>query len=463
MPSTEFGATAPLTYRILRGILRLGVRVFYRHPGVGGAGKFPDTGPVLLVLNHPNALIDPFMAMLHISRPVYLTATASLLKRPGLGWMMRAGGVIPLYRKVDFPAMGDRKGNMQSLDEVRNRLAAGGVVCIFPEGVSHDSPAVKPLKSGVARVALEYHDTDGNPGGLRIVPAGLFYEEKDRLRSTAWMRVGDPIDIGAWRGANPGASAADLTKEINSRLRSVTLNYRSHSEDLLMRWASLVMAAGAGDAGTDLRDRDFTGRLVELMEALYSGYSRLRRERVRELAAIGRRLHAFNSGLRKAGLAVTDVFSPLGLRGAGWFLARESAILLAGLVPALWGILNNIIPYHLVRRIAVRPAGKDERASLAVFWSFGFFPAVYLVQTALVALATRSWWLAAAYLATVPFAGSLALRYRDRAGNSLQRMRGTVYFLRHPAEHNRLAAEGRGIASAIVHLGDVLEAGKTAR
>ena len=52
---------------------------------------------------------------------------------------------------------------------------------------------------------------------------------------------------------------------------------------------------------------------------------------------------------------------------------------------------------------------------------------------------------------------------RDRAGNSLRRMRAMAYFLLHAAEHSRLAGEGRGIASAIVRLGDGLEAGRKAR
>ena len=41
---------------------------------------------------------------------------------------------------------------------------SGGMVLIFPEGKSHSEPALAPLKTGVARIALEARDVRGIRG-----------------------------------------------------------------------------------------------------------------------------------------------------------------------------------------------------------------------------------------------------------------------------------------------------------
>ena len=46
--------------RLLTRIVRVPVDLFYRRWTLGGA--VPEAGPVLLVANHPNGLIDPVVA-----------------------------------------------------------------------------------------------------------------------------------------------------------------------------------------------------------------------------------------------------------------------------------------------------------------------------------------------------------------------------------------------------------------
>ena len=51
------------------------------------------------------------------------------------------------------------------------------MVLIFPEGKSHSEPALAPLKTGIARIALEARDVH-HIRGLQIVPLGLSFENK---------------------------------------------------------------------------------------------------------------------------------------------------------------------------------------------------------------------------------------------------------------------------------------------
>ena len=44
---------------LLRPLLRVMLRIFFRRIEITGAERVPSEGPVIFVLNHPNGLIDP--------------------------------------------------------------------------------------------------------------------------------------------------------------------------------------------------------------------------------------------------------------------------------------------------------------------------------------------------------------------------------------------------------------------
>ena len=68
----------------------------------------------------------------------------------------------------------------------RKLLASGGTIGICPEGVSHDEPGLKPIKTGAARISLAAVST-GEVSKLKIVPAGLYYTSKTSFRSYALL------------------------------------------------------------------------------------------------------------------------------------------------------------------------------------------------------------------------------------------------------------------------------------
>ena len=78
-------------------------------------------------------------------------------------------------------------------ERVLDRLAAGGVVGIFPEGGSHDRTDLLPLKVGVALIAYSAFERDGL--NVPIIPVGLNYFRTHRWRGKAIVEYGDPVYI----------------------------------------------------------------------------------------------------------------------------------------------------------------------------------------------------------------------------------------------------------------------------
>lgn len=74
--------------------------------------RVPRDGPVLLVANHPNSLLDPMLVAAAARRPVRFLAKAPLFTDKRVGWLMRAVGAIPVYRRSDDPAQMERNEEM---------------------------------------------------------------------------------------------------------------------------------------------------------------------------------------------------------------------------------------------------------------------------------------------------------------------------------------------------------------
>ena len=80
----------PLFPRIARGAAFTYYRIRY------GGEAVPRAGPVLLVANHPNSLLDPVLVVAAARRPVRFLAKAPLFVDPKVGWLVKAAGAIPV-------------------------------------------------------------------------------------------------------------------------------------------------------------------------------------------------------------------------------------------------------------------------------------------------------------------------------------------------------------------------------
>ena len=65
-------------------------------------GPVPE-GPLVVVANHPNSLMDPLVLIRVLDRQTRPLAKASLVDQRILGYNLRAMGGLPVYRKQDFP------------------------------------------------------------------------------------------------------------------------------------------------------------------------------------------------------------------------------------------------------------------------------------------------------------------------------------------------------------------------
>lgn len=211
-----------MIYSVFRWITGIALHWFYRDIRVVGASEIPAAGPVLIAVNHQNALVDSLIAAWVIPRRLVMTAKATLTENLLISLLFRILNVVPLRRMSDEAEAGgvsiDRTRNAGAFREILGLLRRGGAVLIFPEGKSHNEAGLEPLKTGLARIALQARD-ELHIRGIQILPLGLVFEDKGSPDTVVGARFGKPIDLDAWNGDGRNA----LTEEIAGRLRSVSV------------------------------------------------------------------------------------------------------------------------------------------------------------------------------------------------------------------------------------------------
>ena len=95
--------------RFARGLARL----YYSRIEISGGDRIPESGPLLLVANHANSLMDPVIIGIVAGRPVHFMAKAPLFQIPVFGRLLFALGMVPAFRAVDNPSEVGR--NVESL------------------------------------------------------------------------------------------------------------------------------------------------------------------------------------------------------------------------------------------------------------------------------------------------------------------------------------------------------------
>ena len=438
---------------VLPRLASLATRTYYRLSRAGE--RVPRDGPVLLVANHPNSLLDPALVSVAAERPVRFLAKSPLFSDPLVGWLVRGAGSIPVYRRQDDATQVGR--NEEMFAAVHAALARGAAVGIFPEGVSHSNPSLAPLKTGAARIALGAAAVRGGRS-FPVVPVGLVFRDKGIFRSEALLVVGAPIewDDLAARSASDAERVRLLTDRIDAALREVTINLERWEDAPLVEMGEAIWSAEFGAHPDELHRLGRTHEAAQLLARLRAeregeGESDARRDALaREVRVHARALARL--GLRPADLAGTPPTTSSAVRWTLRQLPFVAAAALAALGAALYWI-----PYRATGWIADRAAPAVDIRST---WKLLAGALVHIVWTILLALAAAwAWGLAAgaAALVLLPALAFLALAVGERWARAREDARRFFVLRRGPrladlrARQRALAERLRALREGLVH------------
>ena len=335
---------------VIKVFLRIALRVYYRTIQVQGRELLPEQGPVLLVANHPNSLIDPAVLVDLLSQPVYFGASQRLFSSP-MRPILQAFGAIPIVRPQDAP-LGVRR-NLEAFDRYLELLLKGSVTAIFPEGLSQDDPQVATLKTGAARIALQAESTVSFELDLSVVPVGLQFEPRRRFRADAFIRFGAPFkvaDLSALYATHPREAVRELSARIDSALKSLAFHVESFEHVPFVERLVDVYLGRARQTGLSGVDRKgLRGELLYRMAACLNHYVEADPDAVSE---VDRELQGYELLREKAGLHQRLLEEPSHLLPGPLAPLQAVAEVLVGALPALFGLITGSLPYHLTDLIS---------------------------------------------------------------------------------------------------------------
>jgi glycerol-3-phosphate O-acyltransferase / dihydroxyacetone phosphate acyltransferase len=398
-------------------------RTYYRISVAGS--RVPRSGPVLLVANHPNSLLDPALVAIAADRPVRWLARAALFELRSIGWLIRGSGAIPVLRREDPLPSADASEraarNRAMFAAAHEALLGGDAVGVFPEGLSHSAPSLAPLKTGAARIALGA--AQEGAGAFPILPVGLtFRGGKERFRSEALLLVGRPIpwEELAKRGEEDAGAVRDLTRRIQEGLSRVTVNLESWEDFPIVEGAEAIHHAeyGRGRSENPVRWLARMRRTASILDGARAREGEVQEELSRDILRHTRVLDTL--GLKPADLHEV----PRAAVAARWTVKNLVFFGLAAPL-AIVGAIVFFLPYRLVGWAEPRyQLPPDKRATYKVLGGATACGGWILALAALLR-ELMGWQPALIALIVLPVLGILTLAIRDRwqdAASDLRRI-----------------------------------------
>ena len=208
----------PLAYFLA---CRVVIPLHFGHITISGQEHLPMTGPVILAPTHRSrwdSLMIPYATGRRVTgRDLRYMVTAD--EMGGVqGWLIRRLGGFPVNV---------RRPTISSLRHGVELLQQGEMMVIYPEGNIFRDGDLRPLKPGLARLALQAELSQSNLGG-KIVPIHLSYDQPyPTWGCKVSLKIGAPLAVRNYISGSVKDDARWLTQDLKAAL----LQLSESSED----------------------------------------------------------------------------------------------------------------------------------------------------------------------------------------------------------------------------------------
>lgn len=220
-------------YSLVYPWIAKGLELFFDGFHVKGLENIPQSGPIMLVANHQNAMIDPLICCHVIPQQLHWLTRSDVFKNPTVAKFLYGLNMLPIYREKDKVADQSQK-NEAVFQVCRTRLSKGAVISMFPEGSHRGKKQLMiPLKKGFARLAFSSIEQDPRLMDMKIVPMALDYSDFYLKHPRLIVEIGSPIAMkDFWedykednnRGIN------NLIKSVHSSLSALMVDIKEENE-----------------------------------------------------------------------------------------------------------------------------------------------------------------------------------------------------------------------------------------
>jgi 1-acyl-sn-glycerol-3-phosphate acyltransferase len=214
-----------MLYRLLKILMTVALRFFYKHLHVAGLEHVPDKGPVILIANHHASLMDAALIGIIMKRPVYFFTRGDVFINPFVNKLLSWMHMLPVHNHEK--GRGTLQDNKGSFSKAQRVLLKGGVIVFFPESNSHIQRQLLPFRKGVFRLAFQTAHIANFSFDIPMVPIGITYEHPKHSGTEVLIEVGPPLSILPYKEMylqNSASALLHICKEAYERMRRLVLH-----------------------------------------------------------------------------------------------------------------------------------------------------------------------------------------------------------------------------------------------
>jgi 1-acyl-sn-glycerol-3-phosphate acyltransferase len=395
-----------MLYRLLKFIISIGIRLYYKEIRVNNSQHFPEMGPLIIIANHPNTLMDAWVIGMLSNQPIYYMAKGTLFNSKLKLRLLRSLKMIPINRKGEAKSAG--VDNTETFKECYELLEQGKIIVIFPEGTSYKERVLRELKSGTARIALETEKRNNGKLGLKIVAVGLNYSQPEKFRSSIFIDIDKPELVGPYLPLyleNPKEGSKKLTTQLRTRLEKILVTTETREEEQLVEQVYNIVSS-------KYTREDFRGvrKDVSKMKAIKSRIDEMKITEPWMVNTIFLKTKALQWKLDK--MKIRADFLDRKFRSVLFYRQLISSLLfiVLALPIFIFGFIHNAFQYYFADKLILKLTKDIEYyAPLAVLLGIILYPAVYasfLILAYKIGIQDR--WMFSIYFALMPLSGLFA-------------------------------------------------------
>lgn len=421
-----------LAYFLLKFYVDLGFRYYFRLT-VSGQGNIPKDKSLIFAPNHQNALMDA-LAVLTVKswQPVFL-ARADIFEKPLLNKILTLFKILPVYR------MRDGYGNLQKNDDIFNKTVdvlknKNGLV-ILPEGNHGEKKRLRPLKKGIARIALQAEDASGGSLDIHIVPVGLDYTDYIKVGSKLHVRFGNPIGVKPFLKMyyeNPAKAYNTLIEHLEKGMRAEMIDI---NDERYYTAYKVILDTFAPEYISKMNLPKNHPNMVDAQMVCIEQINRYKKHNPDDFLLLAADALEYNLLLTRRSLDPT-IYKMSSKQK--WGLV-PLIITLLGLFPLfVYSFINSIFPV-LIAKFATKKI-KDTQFISSVRFAIGIvmFPIFHLIQLIVFALVTQNLMYTIIYAISLPLGAFVVFEWKKWTLLAWSRLREIKFHMISPKRVKRL-------------------------
>lgn len=206
-----------IIFYLLQFWLHVGYRLYFRRVVLLGRKQVPDQKPIILAPNHQNSFFDAMMTAIFVPQRFTFLARADVFRHRWFRKVMYLVSCLPAYRTTD--GFAKVRNNEGTFEQCQRLLDSDESILIFPEGNQEFGYRLRPLKKGLARIALDYTQRTGED--VPVVPVGIHFEDYRAFDKRIVVAFGNPLSTLNFKNTfeeNPSLGLRRFTEELRREM-----------------------------------------------------------------------------------------------------------------------------------------------------------------------------------------------------------------------------------------------------